>query len=460
MDMKQADIIKKMCRNELTQTDVKAICRFRQFSSPQSASSEIVEALITSDVGLKSALNSLTREEILMLHFLLAWNEPVDISAFARISNQKGYKYGTFTQQYQKVFTDIKQRFIRKGLLAFCEGPFQLNKKTRMERICLIVPVEFQDHLPGMFERSITSDQKGSVSENRIRKLLAGISRPDGKSLKQDSTFRIDHNGWLKTGNGSFSISNLESWQYRRWETEASKDTGFAAHLYSFDCLSALKVFFAGLQPDEWIDPGQLEPALDLFCNFREKPDIDRVCRLGWEMGILEKAAFETGTCYRLHRRRGETSGDIPEDHYVTDPDNACIDFKKIPLTVLAQFSKMARYRVENKQIFAAPDPVMMGRHLEDIRDTPWLFRLIHHLPAFKKMFQKLEKNRGKEIVHSNLLVAQIKHIGLKASLEKALSNEDVLFLADGFIAFPKGLENTIEKAVIQQGFAVKRVTP
>ncbi len=460
MAVKQADIIKKMCRNELTQTDVKAICKFRQFSSPQSASAEIVETMITSDVGLKSALNSLTREEVLMLHFLLVRNEPVDISAFARISNHEGYKYGTFTQQYQKVFQDIKQRFIRKGLLAFCEGPFQHNKKTKLERICLLVPGEFQAHLPGMFERPITSDQKGNVSEDRIRKLLAGISRPDGKPLKQDSAFRIDQDGWLKTGNNPFRISNLESWQYRQWKTEAAKDTGVAAHLYSFDCLTALKVLFAGLKPDEWIDPEQLKTPLDLFCNFRKKPDIDRVCHLGWEMGLLETASFETGTCYRLHRRMGAPSGDTPEKHYVTDPDKACIDFKKIPLPVLAQFSKMARYRVENKQIFAAPDPVMMGRHLDDIRNTPWLFRLINHLPAFKHLFQQLEKNWGNEIIHRNLLVAQIKHIGLQASLEKALSNEDVLFLPNGFIAFPKGLENMIEKAVVQQGFAVKRVTP
>ena len=215
-----------------------------------------------------------------------------------------------------------------------------------------------------------------------------------------------------------------------------------------------------GLKPDEWIDPEQLEPALDLFCHFRKKPDINRVCRLGWEMGILEKAAFEAGTCYRLVRRMSEPSGDISEKHYVTDPDKACIDFTKIPLTVLARFSKVARFRVENKKIFAAPDPVMMGRHLDEIRNTPWLFRLIHHLPEFKKLFQQLEKNWGKELVHSNLLVAQIKHIGLKAFLEKALSNEEVLFLPNGFIAFPKGLEKKIETAVVQQGFAVKRVTP
>lgn len=460
MDVRQADIIKKMCRSELTQTDVKAICRFRQFSSPQSASSEIVETLITSDVGLKSALNSLTRQELLMLHFLLALNEPVDISAFARISNQEGYKYGTFNQQYQKVFQDIKQRFIRKGVLAFCEGPFELDKKTKLERICLFVPVEFQAHLPGMFERPFTSDQTGIVSEDRIRKLLAGISRPDEKQLKQDSPFLIDQDGSLKIDDKFFSISNLESWQYRQWTKEAGEDMGGVTHFYSFDCLSALKVLFASLRPDEWIDPEQLEPALDLFCNFSTKPDIDRVCRLGWEMGILETAAFEAVTCYRLHRPMGEPSGDAPEKHYVTDPDKACIDFKKIPLAVLAQFSKIARYRVENKKIFAAPDPVMMGRHLDDIRNTPWLFRLIHHLPGFKNVFQQLEKNWGNEIIHRNLLVAQIKHIGLKASLEKTLSNEDVLFLPNGFIAFPKGLENIIEKAVVQQGFAVKRITP
>jgi len=458
--VKQADIIKIMCRDELTQADVKAICKLRTFSSPQSASSEIVETLITSDVGLKSALNSLTRKEVLMLHFLLVLNEPVDISAFARISDQEGSNYGTFTQRYQKVFTDIKQRFVRKGLLAFCEGFIQLNKKTRMERICLIVPVEFQAHLPGIFERPFTSDQKGNISEDRIRKLLADIRHPDGKPLNQDTSFGIDQNGCLMIGKSSFSIRNLESWQYRQWEIEAAKDMGVAAHLYSFDCLSALKLIFASLKPEEWIDPEQLEPVLDLFCHFKEKPDINRVCRLGWEMGILETAAFESSTCYRLVRRMSPPSGDTPEKHYITDPDKACIDFKKIPLAMLAQFSKIARYRVENKKVFAAPDPIMMGRHLDDIRNTPWLFRLIDHLPEFKRLFQELEKNWGNEIIHRNLLVAQIKHIGLKASLEKALSNEDVLFLPNGFIAFPKGLENRIENAVIQQGFAVKRMMP
>jgi hypothetical protein len=458
--VKQAEIIKKMCGNELTQTDVKAICTFRAFSSPQSASSEIVEALFTSDVGLKSALNSLTRKEVLMLHFLLALNEPVDISAFARISNQEGYKYGTFTQRNQKVFKDIKQRFVRKGLLAFCEGPFQLNKKTKMERICLLVPVEFMAHLPGMFERPCKSDQKGIISEDRIRKLLAGISRPDTKPLKQDTPFGIDQNGCLTIGNNPFSINNLESWQYRQWKTEAAKDMGVASYSYSFDCLSALKVVFASLQPDEWIDPKQLEPVLDLFCHFKKKPDIKRVCRLGWEMGILEKAAFDAGTCYRLVRRMSEPSGDTPEEHYVTDPDKAGIDFTKIPLTVLARFSKIAKFRVENKKIFAAPDPVKMGRYLDDIQNTPWLFQLVHHLPEFKNLFQQLEKNWGNEIIHSNLFVAQIKHIGLKASLEKALSNEEVLFLPNGFIAFPKGLETKVENAVVQQGFAVKRVMP
>jgi hypothetical protein len=89
------DIVKRMSKCNRENSQFTYACQSRKFSDLQSASSEIVETLITSDVGLKSALNSLTRKEVLMLHFLLALNEPVDISAFARISNQDGYTYGT-----------------------------------------------------------------------------------------------------------------------------------------------------------------------------------------------------------------------------------------------------------------------------------------------------------------------------------------------------------------------------
>ena len=49
----------------------------------------------------------------------------------------------------------------------------------------------------------------------------------------------------MKIGKSSFGISNLESWQYRQWKTEAANYMGVAAYSYSFDCLSALKVLFA-----------------------------------------------------------------------------------------------------------------------------------------------------------------------------------------------------------------------
>ena len=458
MNMKQVDIIKKMCRAELTQTDVKAICKFRGFSSPQSASSEIVETLLTSDVGLKRALDSLTRKEVIMLHFLATLGNPVDISAFVRISDQEGYRYGTFTQRYQNVFKDIKQRFIRKGLLVFYTDSSDFGNKTKMEKIRLCFPVEFQAHLPGMFDRPLKSCQPGTISEDRIRKLLAHIGLSKGTPTWDHQSFDIDQNGCLRIKDGTFSIPNVKQWQYGQWKTKAAKDMGVASFGYSFDCPAALKVIFSSLNPDEWIGPDQLKPVLDIFCDFKKEPDIDRVCRLGWETGVLKTAALDAGTCYRQSDIMEGLWEEISEKTYVTDPETADIDFRKIPLPVLARLSEIARFRMENKKIFALPDPVMMGRQLEDIRNIPWLFRLVNHLPEFKDLFQRLEKHWGKEIVHRNLLVAQIKHIGLKASLEKAFSSQPVLFLPNGFVAFPKGLESIIEKAVIEQGFAVKRV--
>ncbi|MCF8075072.1 MAG: hypothetical protein K9K87_02765, partial [Desulfotignum sp.] len=373
--MKQAEIIKKMCRAELTQTDVKAICKFRGFSSPQSASSEIVETLLTSDVGLKRALDSLTRKEVIMLHFLAALGNSVDISAFARISDQEGYRYGTFTQRYHNVFKDIKKRFIRKGLLAFYTNSSDIGNTTKMERIRLCLPVEFQAHLPGMFDRPLKSCQPGTFSEDRIRKLLTNIGLSRGTPT-WDQSFDIDQNGCLQIKDCIFSIPNVKQWQYGQWKTKAAKDMGVASVGYSIDCLAALKVIFSSLHSDEWIGPDQLKPVLDIFCDFKKEPDIDRVCRLGWETGVLKTAALDGGTCYRLSDIMDGPWEETSEKTYVTDPEKACIDIKKIPLPMLARLSEIARFRAEDKMILALPDPVMMGRQLDDIRNTPWLFRL------------------------------------------------------------------------------------
>ncbi|WP_035239184.1 hypothetical protein [Desulfobacter vibrioformis] len=456
--MKQADIIRQMCRVELVQADIKAICKFRQFATPQSASAEIVETLLTSDVGLKQALGSLTQKEVTMLHFLAAQEKPVDISAFGRVSALGGHRYTTFTRRYQNVLKDVKNRFVRKGLLAFYTDPSGAGGKTKMERIRLCLPIEFQAHLPGMIDRPLKSDQSGTISEDRIRKLLTNISRLDGTPHGDHPDLTIDQNGCLRIKGCVFNMDNLTQWQYAQWTTQAAENMGLASYnRYSFDCLAALKVIFSSLNRDEWVRPDQLKPALDIFCDFETAPDIDRVCRLGWETGILRTADLDGGACYRLSGITDEPWEDTPEKTYVTDPETACIDFKKIPLPMLIRLARIARFRVENKKILAEPDPAMMGRQLYEIRNTPWLCRLINHLPEFKKLFQTLEKNWGKEIVHRDLRVAQIKHIGLKASLEKTFSNEAVLFLPNGFIAFPKGLESQIEKTVIQQGFAVKR---
>jgi hypothetical protein len=78
-------MIKQMCKNELTDSDIKAICKTRGFPADGATSRDIFENFYISTMGVKEALNSLTYEETIFLHLLNKINNEVDIEYFERL---------------------------------------------------------------------------------------------------------------------------------------------------------------------------------------------------------------------------------------------------------------------------------------------------------------------------------------------------------------------------------------
>ena len=58
-----------------------------------------------------------------------------------------------------------------------------------------------------------------------------------------------------------------------------------------------------------------------------------------------------------------------------------------------------------------------------------------------------------------NLLVAEVRDLSLRVSIEKAFSESGLVSLPNGFLAFPPGLRPEIEALVLKNGYVVKRVT-
>jgi hypothetical protein len=53
-------MLKQMCKNDLNDSDIKAICKSRGFPAKEATSRDIFENFFISTIGIKEALNSET----------------------------------------------------------------------------------------------------------------------------------------------------------------------------------------------------------------------------------------------------------------------------------------------------------------------------------------------------------------------------------------------------------------
>lgn len=81
-------MLKQMCKSELNDSDIKAICKNRGFPAKEATSRDIFENFFLSNIGIKEALSALTYEEVVFLHLLNKINQEVDIEYFERLYDE------------------------------------------------------------------------------------------------------------------------------------------------------------------------------------------------------------------------------------------------------------------------------------------------------------------------------------------------------------------------------------
>jgi len=79
MDMQ--NMLEQMCKSDLSDSDLKAICKSRGFPEKEAASRDVFENFFLSTIGIKEVLNSLTYEEVVFLHLLNKINKEVEVAA-------------------------------------------------------------------------------------------------------------------------------------------------------------------------------------------------------------------------------------------------------------------------------------------------------------------------------------------------------------------------------------------
>src|ERR1700722_9613554 len=186
-------MLHQMCHEVLAEADIKAICKNRGLPNLAASSRQVLENLFLSDAGVAVALRALDRTEIALLHLLRGHDKPVDLAFFSRLDppQSDGWSYGTFTQRFQGVFSRVKDRLVRRGILLLALGPETLPKRTNMERWQFALPVQFARHLPPLVESAKRLSGEGDWCRDVAREKLKTAGGQGGERATENDRVEI-----------------------------------------------------------------------------------------------------------------------------------------------------------------------------------------------------------------------------------------------------------------------------
>lgn len=473
--MEPLKMLQAMCRQQLSDADVKAICKARGFAAREASSRAIFESFFLSDIGVTAVLAALNTTEIAALHLLNRLGAEVDVAFFARVYSdqltESIYSF-TYNQRYGNVYKQVHAVLVRRGLLLFAEVGPDDGTTTRLQRLRFRFPAEFAPLLPAIMPtvRSLpgSGEARMEVLREKLLELTGGPRVPSRVADPGQHALTLDA-GELRIGKRPFRVAHLLEWQEACWAAaiESVKPKGSPAAstaiqgTYSSPA-RAVRDALAQLKPEEWVTPEALQPLLKVFCYDGGAVSAPAICEAGWRWGYLARQEAAGQLVYRLASdRQAEVA--VDPAHYLSVANNGAviIALAAIPYAVLEQVAFIADLQRANTgpDLIASPNLVRLGRLTPAARDHPVLQWLRDHAPAFQQAFTVAKARWGKQIVHTNLMVARITDPGLRVQIERALPASDTLVtLSDEYIAFPVGAFQIIEKMVAKAGYVIKTV--
>ncbi len=266
MDMQ--NMLKQMCKTDLNDSDLKAICKSRGFPVREATSRDIFENFFISTIGIKEVLNSLTYEEVVFLHLLDKINKEVDIEYFERLYGctkpAGGYDYRTFNQRYQETFKKVKNDLVLKGVLIIIEQEM-FGASSRMERWRFRFPPEFGNYLPPVVKASKfneAGDFKREILRDKVLEIIGGEQKQSPLSKDKSFTLAIK-DGDLSVGAEKFRVSHLLKWQRACWQASVEANTRMPSG--DMTPIEAILYALSQLEEHEWLPADGLAVMLDLY---------------------------------------------------------------------------------------------------------------------------------------------------------------------------------------------------
>ena len=459
--MDDASMLKHMYEN-FTIADLESLRKNRGFSLDEISSYEMFETVYLSEKGLASVFNSLSKEEIALLHLLKLKDEDVDISFFKKLydasaKKENRWSYETYNEKYKNTFKKVRKQLIRKGVLVYYERKNYWGDTVKLERYRFGLPKELGEFIPLPFESMKILKVKGNGSTNPLRSKIKQIfdkkdSQINGKTGKYD--IRISK-GKLYVGKNKFRKKYLENWQISSWRNSIQLPKSEDKNMPQF---SIITYAFSLLDENEWILPEDLDTLWKVYYgDNKEKINNENICEKGWKWSFLLKYTIKNKTYY--HPADGEKIAVDPEQYLSVDDDSSVqIDLDKIPYESLEILNQISNIKITDSRLEITPDVISIGNTSVDIRSHPLTSWLRDNSSNFKKVLKTVEQRWGKQIIHDNLLIAKIADLSLLVKIQNSFSPDILIKLSNDFIAFPKGELPNIQHFIKKNGYVIKTI--
>jgi hypothetical protein len=463
----ESDMVEGMCL-ELSQTDLKAIGRSRQFDPEIVGSRELFQHVFLSAQGVVPAAASLTPAELAGLQLLHCLREAVDVEFFKRVypAAVSPNLYASYNDRFKALFQEVKTRLIQRGLLVFGLLPdTSLRGATLLERRRFRFPETFGALLPPPCQpRRLDPAMAGSHRAEVLRDKLAELLRPGGAAANKPDRGETGcwwlENGELRLGTGSsgFRVEHLEAWQKAQFEAAVSYTN--KAQPEALMPVPLLFYALSRLHEHEWLAPSELLPLWHVALPGAKAPEPQTVCEAGYDWGCIERIELDGAPLYHLPRLLDREAGTPPEGFLRTDnPQRIGIRLATVPLAALERLCEVSRLELAEGELWASPNLLKLSHAHADTLADPMLLWLREHHPAFRSTMEKIEQRRGKLIVHENLLVARVRDLALKVMLERQFGGPGKLVgLFGEFVAFPNALLPELQAWMKRSGHVIKRL--
>lgn len=456
-------MLKQMCRRDINDSDIKAICKSRGFPAREVTSRDIFENFFISHIGITEALNSLTYEEVVFLHLLNTINKEVGIDYFARLYGSakyaSGYDYGTFTQRYKETYKKVKNNLVHRGVLIIIEQETYI-KSTKMERLRFRFPPEFGKVLPPIVRPSKfrkTGSYRKEVLRDKLREIIGGEQRPSPLSKKRSFTLTIK-DGDLFIGTEKFRAGRLLEWQRACWHASVEADV----RMRSGDMTPVETTLYAlsQLNEHEWLPAEGLAVVLKIFTGEDTDHPCEQICEAGWEWGCLAKVMVDGKAYYRVPEDSLDDLTTASPEYYLQIEPEGTVDLNlmTIPYTALEVLASVADLEIHNSNLRATASLIKIGNALMTVRKKSVFAWLGKHSSDFHTAIEIAEKRWGKQIIHENLMIARVKDLSLKVQIENSFTDSrSLISLPDDYIAFPSDLLPQLQKLVEMSGHVIKK---